>query len=229
MTLLQVAIAVAAGTFVGLDLASVPQAMFSRPIVAGLIGALATGHPLPGLAIGAILELFAMDTLPVGASRNPDWGPGSVAVGALAGAHAEGILASGLLGLVLVAVVAAWAGGWMSHAVRRANTDAVSATRAALEAGDAAAVRALQREGLLRDATRSFALTALALGLGDIVSGFFARSWAGPQTLAQVALVATSVGVALFAGVQLAGAGRQRLWFAGGIGAGVLAAAALLR
>jgi len=219
---------VLAGTLVGLDLASVPQAMFSRPIVAGMLGGLIVGDPLHGLAIGAILELFAMDSLPVGASRNPDWGPGTVAVGALAGEHPV-ILASGLLGLVLVAVVAAWAGGWGSHLVRRANVAAVAARRAALDAGDLRALRAVQYGGLLRDAVRALAVTALAFALGGLVSSLFARHWPGPQQLAQVAISATSIGVALHAGVRLAGSGRQSLWFVSGLAAGLLVVVTWLR
>ena len=224
MTGLETLVVVVLGTLVGLDVASVPQAMFSRPIVAGLLGGLVTGNPLPGLAIGAILELFALDTLPVGATRNPDWGPGSLAVGALAGARSEGILASGVLGLVLVAVVAAWVGGWSSHMVRRANVHAVERQRARLDAGDYGAVVAVQRAGLLRDTARSFGLTALAIALGDLLASLFAREWPGPQTAARVALAATSLGIALHAGWRLAGTGREGLWFVGGLGAGLVAA-----
>jgi PTS system mannose-specific IIC component len=219
----QVAAAVLMGTLVGLDLASVPQAMYSRPIVAGLLGGVAVGNPLPGLAVGALLELFAMDVLPVGASRYPDWGPGAVAVGALAGAHPGGMLASGLLGLVLVAVVAAWAGGWLTHLVRRANVASVETLRGALDGGEIKAVRAVQRLGLMRDTVRSFALTALTLAAGDLLSSLLARDWPGPQRVAQVALAATSIGVALHGGARLTGWGRQALWFAGGLGAGVVA------
>jgi len=216
------------GTFVGLDVASVPQMMFSRPIVAGLLGGAIIGHPLGGMAIGAVLELFALDTLPVGATRNPDWGPGSVAVGALAGAHVDGITASGLLGLVLVAVVTAWAGGFLVHVVRRANVEAVVARRAALDAGDLGAIRTIQRLGLARDAVRSLALPALALGLGDLVSTLFASRWSGPQSVAQLALAATSLGIALVAGLRLSGQGAQRIWFALGLSAGAVAAGAWL-
>ena len=228
MTGAQTLLVLGAGTLVGLDLASVPQAMFSRPLVAGLLGGAAVGAPLPGLAVGALLELFALDTLPIGATRNPDWGPGTVAVGALAGAHTGGILASGLLGLVVVAVLSAWLGGWLTHLVRRANVTAVEAERAALEAGEAAAVSRLQRSGLVRDAVRGFALTALALGGGDVVSTLFARRWGGPQVIAQVALAATSIGVGLHAGARLAGRGRA-LWLFGGLCAGALSAVLWLR
>ena len=229
MSPVEVLLVVSLGTLVGLDLASVPQAMFSRPIVAGLLGGLVVGQPLPGLAVGAVLELFAMDTLPVGASRNPDWGPGTVAVGAIAGAHRDGMLASGLLGLALVAVAAAWVGGWASHVVRRANVHSVEANRAALDAGDVRAILRVQWSGLLRDGMRGFALTALALALGDLVSTFFARDWGGPQALAQAALAATSLGVALHAGSRLTGGGKEGFWFLGGLGAGTALVAMWLR
>jgi PTS system mannose-specific IIC component len=229
MTSFQVASAVLMGTLVGLDLASVPQAMYSRPLVAGLLGGVAVGNPLPGLFVGALLELFAMDVLPVGASRYPDWGPGAVAAGALAGGHEAGMLASGLLGVVLVAVVAAWAGGWLTHLVRRANVHSVEVRRVALDAGDRRAIRAIQRFGLLRDTIRSFALTSLALALGDLLSALFARDWPGPQRLAQIVLAATSIGVALHGGARLTGRGRQALWFAGGLASGVVMVTAWLR
>ncbi len=228
MSGLEILAVVVVGTVVGLDVASVPQMMYSRPLVAGFLGGTIVGHPLPGLAVGAVLELFALDTLPVGAVRNPDWGPGTVAVGALAGAHTQGILASGLLGLVLVAVVAAWTGGVLMHTVRRANAAAVTARRAALDAGDRSAIRYLQRMGLVRDAARAFALTTLALGLGDLVSALFASDWGGPQTVAQLALAATSLGAALVAGLRLAGQGVHRLWLVGGLAAGSVAAGAWL-
>jgi PTS system mannose-specific IIC component len=217
------------GAFVGLDVASVPQVMFSRPLVAGLLGGALVGHPLPGIAIGAVLELFALDTLPVGATRNPDWGPGSVAAGALAGSHSDGFPASGFLGLVLVAVVTAWAGGWLVHVVRRANVGAVVARREALDRGDLAAIRTIQWLGLVRDAGRSLALTMLALALGDQVSMLFATHWAGPQSVSQLALAATSVGGALVAGLRLAGHGAHRLWLMAGLGVGLGMAGAWLR
>ena len=73
MSLVEIVAVVALGTLVGLDLASVPQAMIARPLVSGFIGGLVVGNPLPGLALGALCELFALETLPVGAARYPDW------------------------------------------------------------------------------------------------------------------------------------------------------------
>ncbi len=227
MSLVEIVAVVALGTLVGLDLASVPQAMIARPLVSGFIGGLVVGNPLPGLALGALCELFALETLPVGAARYPDWGPGTLAVGALAGAHQQGMLASGFLGLALVAVVAALAGGQLIHVVRRRNVAATVRLRARLEAGDPAAVRAIQRSGLLADGMRALGLTALTLGAGDLISTLFARQWGGSQRVALIALAATSIGVALSSGSRLAGPGRRSLWFAGGLGTGTALVAVL--
>ena len=224
MSWLQVAVVLVLGTVVGLDQASVPQVMLSRPLVAGMLGGLAVGQPLAGLAIGAVLELFALETLPVGGARYSDWGPGSVAAGALRGMHASGISASAMLALVLVAVATAWVSGWLILAVRRLNVVDVAARRAALDGGDRSALAAVQRAGLLRDAARGLGLTAVALGAGDLVHRLFEASWRGPEWPAQLALVGTSVGVALYAGWRLAGLGRRAVWFVGGLGAGSLGA-----
>jgi PTS system mannose-specific IIC component len=212
---------VAAGWLAGLDTVSGPQAMYSRPLVAGLLGGAVVGAPLPGLAIGALLELFALDTLPVGASRYPDWGPGSVAVGALAAIHRHTLGAPGLLGLVVVAVCAAWLGGWLSHLVRRANSAAVLKSRAALDRGDAGAVAAIQHRGLFLDGARALALTALAYLAGELVLALLLPHWTLPPSVAQIALAGASIGVALYAGWRFVGRGRA-LWLAGGLAAGAL-------
>ena len=64
------------GTIVALDLVSVPQAMLSRPLVAGAVAGWLAGDVEAGLRVGVVLELFALDVLPIGAVRYPDYGPG---------------------------------------------------------------------------------------------------------------------------------------------------------
>jgi PTS system mannose-specific IIC component len=223
----EVAAVVVLGTLVGLDLVSVPQMMIARPLVAGTLGGAVVGEPAAGLGVGAVLELFALETLPVGAARYPDWGPGAVAAGALVGSRGAGALPSGLLGVVLVVMASAWLGGWLMHLVRRANVTSAVARRDALEAGDPRALRALQWEGLARDAGRSVALTAFALAAGDLVSLTFANAWRAPQAVAHVALVTATVGVALASALRLFGSGRSAWWLAGGLSAGTLAAVAV--
>ena len=72
------------GTLVGVDLVSFPQAMLSRPLIAGAGAGLVLGEPVAGLQIGLLLELFALDVLPVGAARYPDYGPGVIGAVVLA-------------------------------------------------------------------------------------------------------------------------------------------------
>jgi mannose/fructose/N-acetylgalactosamine-specific phosphotransferase system component IIC len=72
------------GSLVGLDLVSVPQAMISRPLVAGTVAGWLAGDLEAGLRMGVLFELFALDVLPVGAVRYPDYGPATVVAAALA-------------------------------------------------------------------------------------------------------------------------------------------------
>jgi PTS system mannose-specific IIC component len=71
------------GALLGLDVVSFPQAMISRPIAAATLAGALMGRPMHGLIAGAALELFALETLPFGASRYPEWGSASVVGGAL--------------------------------------------------------------------------------------------------------------------------------------------------
>src|SRR5215212_4283132 len=71
------------GAVLGLDVVSFPQAMISRPLVAATLAGFLVGRPEAGLLVGAALELFALETLPFGASRYPEWGSASVVGGAL--------------------------------------------------------------------------------------------------------------------------------------------------
>jgi hypothetical protein len=54
-----------------------PQAMLGRPLVAATVAGLLLGSVETGLLI-VLLECFALDVLPVGASRYPDYGPAAV-------------------------------------------------------------------------------------------------------------------------------------------------------
>ncbi|MGH7504866.1 MAG: PTS sugar transporter subunit IIC [Longimicrobiales bacterium] len=67
------------GGFVGLDSTSFPQIMISRPLVAGALTGLLIGHPLEGVMLGAILEVFDLAILPIGAARYPESGTATVA------------------------------------------------------------------------------------------------------------------------------------------------------
>jgi PTS system mannose-specific IIC component len=75
------------GGLLGLDVVSFPQAMFSRPLVAATLAGALLGQPSSGLLIGVALELVALETLPFGASRYPEWGSAAVVGGAILSEH----------------------------------------------------------------------------------------------------------------------------------------------
>lgn len=148
------------GTLVGLDLVSFPQGLLSRPLVAATGAGLLLGDLEAGLRVGLVLELFALDVLPIGASRYPDFGPGTVAATVLAAGRpwSEGLGPAVLLGLVLAMV-----GGRSIDVVRRINGRAVRQSEASLLSGDVRTVTRLQWLGLTTDAARSLGLTLLGL------------------------------------------------------------------
>jgi len=208
------------GTLVGLDLVSVPQAMISRPLVAGTVAGWLVGDVESGLRIGVVFELFALDVLPVGAVRYPDYGPATVAAVAL-GAGAPWELSLGLsmaLGLVLAVL-----GGWSLQTVRRWNAKAIQRRAAALAAGESSAIRRLQYGALLRDAVRGFILTLLGIVLASAI-----KEWVSLDRQTAVALTLVAIGSALAAAVNGAvrssGRSARLKWLLAGVGAGVLLA-----
>jgi PTS system mannose-specific IIC component len=200
------------GTIVALDLVSVPQAMLSRPLVAGAVAGWLAGDVEAGLRVGVLLELFALDVLPIGAVRYPDYGPATVAGTVLAvGAPWElGLGISVGLGLLVAAI-----GGWSLQVVRRRNAHAIQRRAAALAAGESGAIRWLQYTGLLRDAGRGLLLTALGL-----LGAWALARWAAldRQTAVGLTLVAVGAGLSAVAGgaVRSAGRGARLKWLAAG-------------
>jgi PTS system mannose-specific IIC component len=206
------------GTLVALDLVSVPQAMLSRPLVAGAVAGWLAGDVEAGLRVGVLLELFALDVLPIGAVRYPDYGPATVVAAAFA-AGAPWELGLGLS--VALALVLAVLGGWTLTLVRRWNARAIQRRAAALAAGESGAIRRLQYGGLLRDAARGAVLTAGGL----LAAGAVAR-WATLDRQTAVGLTLIAIGSALAAAaggaMRSAGHGVRLKWLLAGLGAGTL-------
>jgi mannose/fructose/N-acetylgalactosamine-specific phosphotransferase system component IIC len=208
------------GTLVGLDLVSVAQSMIARPFVAGGVAGLLLGDPMAGLRAGVLLELFALDVLPVGAARYPDYGPATIAAAVLlAGAPWE--VSLGLAGTVglLVSVL----GGWSLQQLRRLNAEAVQRHAAALAAGESSAIRRLQYGGILRDAVRSALLTVIGLA-----GAWAAGRWLILDRRTAVALTLVVIGAGLAAAVggalRSAGRSRRRSWLATGLAVGAAVA-----
>ncbi len=228
MTVAPLAGVIAVGIVAGLDLVSVPQAMLARPLVAGFLGGAVLGRPLAGLAVGALLELFAFETMPVGAARYPDWGPAAAAAGALAARRGGTWDPAWLLGVMVVALLAAWFGGLTMHLVRRMNGAQLRRRQAALEAGDPGALLALQLGGVARDVVRAGLLTAATFLIGGRVAEQVAAGWRAPRAVADIAVVGSAVGVAAWSAYRLFGRGPARRWLEVGAAAGILVVAGLL-
>lgn len=208
------------GTLVALDLVSVPQAMISRPLVAGAVAGWLAGDVEAGVRVGAVLELFALDVLPIGAARYPDYGPATVAAAALA-AGAPWELGLGVS--VGTALVLAVLGGWTLQVARRWNAAAIQRHAAALAAGESGTIRQLQYGGLLRDAARGAVLTA-----GGLVLAWGLARWLtlDRRTAVGLTLIAIGAGVSAAAAgaVRSAGRGTRLKWLAVGAAAGTLLA-----
>jgi mannose PTS system EIIC component len=220
LTLSQAALLVLWGTLVALDLVSVPQIMISRPVVVGAVAGWIAGDLEAGLRVGILFELFALDVLPIGAVRYPDYGPATVAGAALAAGlpWEQGLGVAGALGLVLSVV-----GGWSLQLVRRSNARAIQRRAAALAAGESPAIRRLQYGALLRDACRGAALTAVGLGAGWLLAVGIR-----PDPATALGLTLVCLGSALAGGVNgaIRSAGRDaRLrWLGAGAIAGTILA-----
>jgi len=214
----------AVGVLAGLDLVSVPQAMTARPLVAAFAGGWLMGHPAVGLLVGVILELFALETLPVGAARYPDWGPPAVATGALVAERAGTTVAAGiwpvLLVAVLVAALAASVGTWSMHLVRHANGAAIRRYADRLERGDPKALIALQAGGFVRDSGRSAVLTLLTLLPGGVVIRLLSESWRAPAVVAEGIVLSVALGAGVCSAWRLLGRGATARWLCAGLVAG---------
>ena len=209
------------GAVLGLDVVSFPQAQVSRPLVAATISGALLGDAVSGLIVGATLELIALETLPVGASRYPEWGSASVVAGGLFARFGnEGT--GGMTLAVLAGLATAWVGGWTMVSLRRLNGVVARRSRPSLERGSRSTVVGVQMFGLGADFLRGGLLTLLALLVfGPLVSASIAL-WSVDSrvSLAVVTALATAVAAAavwkLFHGTEYA-----RLLFLGGLVGGL--------
>jgi len=150
------------GAFLGMDVVTFPQAMISRPIVAATVAGAFIGNAPAGLVMGAVLELLALEMLPFGASRYPEWGSASVVGGALYASEfgdPAGALAVALMAALITAMLSGKSMVWL----RRRNASRAAKHREALERGSADVVTGLQLHGLAGDAIRGFLVTLLAM------------------------------------------------------------------
>lgn len=202
---------------VGLDLASVPQCLCSRPLVAGSVAGGLLGDPAAGFAVGAVLELYALDVLPIGATRYPDLGVATIA-GVSAAAGSPGLSALGPA--VGVALAMAMVSGPAIDRVRRANATRARAAALALGRGDITAVTRVHGAGIAHDAARALALggIGLAVAIGIRSLGPVPSSLQVPLLLVAVA---GGAGAATRGALRTATQGGRLAWIGIGLAAGL--------
>lgn len=210
------------GALLGLDVVSFPQAMISRPIVAATLGGALIGDVKAGLLAGAVLEMIALEMLPVGASRYPEWGTASVVGGAMAAAYYN--LSGAAVVAVFASIATAWAGSWSMYALRRLNGVWARRELAVLEAGRTSAVVSLQLRGLTADLARGFLLTFGALLVWVPLASWILSKWSLDRTPSYVVLAAVGAAVAGSAAWRLSqGVNMARWYFLGGLVVGIAA------
>jgi mannose/fructose/N-acetylgalactosamine-specific phosphotransferase system component IIC len=171
-----------------------------------------------GATVGIILELFALEVLPVGAAKYPDYGLGAVS-GVAAAAGAPAILGTGVG--VAVGLVVAYVSGRAIHLVRIKNGGDVERYQSQLDAGVAKMVVRLHLRCLGRDAIRSFMVVTFGVLLAWAV-----RHWAPFNVQGAVYLGIVTLGAAIAASImgviRLAGQKSVQRWFVLGLIGGLV-------
>ncbi len=218
---------VALGALFGLDVVSFPQAMISRPIVAATVTGALLGYPERGLIVGVALEFFALETMPFGASRYPEWGSASV-VGAAMFASSDSAAAGAMTFAVFAALATAQVGYHSMVLLRRLNARWARQLQPQIVQGSARAVTGLHLVGLAADLLRGGVLTlaglAAFLPLRRAVLGTFEAT--GTQSRAVVVSAASAVGLAAIWKITATTAGA-RWWLVGGLALGFALAGGL--
>lgn len=227
LELLQLVPLAVLGAVLGLDVVSFPQAMISRPIVAATAAGALIGQPVRGLVIGATLEFFALESLPFGASRYPEWGSAAVVGGALFAMTPDGTPAAMAVS-VFAALVAAALGGSSMVLLRRWNARWARRQQAGIARGSSMTITGLQVAGMTADLLRGGLLTFGALALFVPLSEAILATATTSHTLSRavVVAVASAVGLAAIWKVVSTTAGA-RWWLLGGLVAGFAVAGGL--
>ncbi|MBK6487929.1 MAG: PTS sugar transporter subunit IIC [Gemmatimonadetes bacterium] len=212
------------GAVLGLDVVSFPQAMLSRPLVAATLTGALMGAPERGLILGATLECFALETLPVGASRYPEWGSSAVVGGTLV-ALPDARGAGALLLAVMLTLAWAWVGGWSMVQLRRLNARWARTRHDAVSRGSRRTVVGLQLYGLTADLARGALMTAIGLTLFVPLVHIASDRWSSPDVVTRGVLMALAGIVAAAATHKLFHAISGTRWY---MLAGLAIGAALL-
>lgn len=200
------------GGLLGLDVVSFPQAMISRPLVAATLAGALIGHSPSGLLIGAALELVALDTLPFGASRYPEWGSAAVVGGAIFATHPQH--PAGAMEMAIIASLStAWVGSWTMVKLREWNARWAAHRREALDAGARGAVIDLQLLCMTADFIRGALLAALSYGVFASLTRLTLGAWSTDARISRAVVVTVAASVAASAAWKIFHSVSGARWF----------------
>jgi len=200
------------GALLGLDVVSFPQAMISRPIVAATAAGAFIGNPPGGLVIGVVLEMIALDTLPFGASRYPEWGSAGVVGGALF-AHQTPGMPGALPACLLAALLTASISGWSMVVLRRMIAGRLARSRDRLEAGSRDALLSLHLSGMSLDLLRAALVTMIAMVIFAPLVKAIVAIWGSESAASHAVVVVIAAVVAGAALWKVFHSVRHVLWF----------------
>jgi mannose/fructose/N-acetylgalactosamine-specific phosphotransferase system component IIC len=152
--------------------------------------------------MGAALELIALETLPFGASRYPEWGSASAVGGALF-ADTAGQPAGAMTVASLAALTTAWFGGWTMVKLRQWNARWAADSRRGLDAGARGSVIGLQLKGMTGDLARGFLVTIAAWALFQPLASRVLAQWTVDARLSRAIVVGVATSVAAGAAWKL--------------------------
>jgi hypothetical protein len=167
------------------------------------------------------MECFALETLPVGASRYPEWGSSSVVAGALMGRAS--VEPGPTLAVALIANLAlAWFGGWSMVQLRTLNARWARARHEAIARGSRRVVEGLQLFGLTADMLRGGLLTCIGLLVFAPVAELARARWVPIGIPPRVVAVIIAGTVAAGAVWKIFHSTTQTRWFfVAGLAAGI--------
>lgn len=199
------------GGFLALDGTAVGQFMLSRPIVAGALAGWLIGAPDAGIALGAVLELYLLVSIPAGGARFPESSVATVVTVGIAGAL-EG---TGAVPLALAfGLVWGQLAGMSVTAQRHLNARLVP------EAGTPTEDRSpsLAHLGAIAaDLTRATLVTLTGVWLGRLLLRHFVDGWPLDEPSSRAIVL---IGGVVSAGILLHDVqvgGRRGAWFVVGV------------
>ena len=186
--------------------------MISRPIVAATLSGGLIGHPGSGLLIGVVLELIALDTLPFGASRYPEWGSAGVVGGALFSAQSPG-MPGALPASMLAALLTASISGWSMVVLRRFIARRLEKSRDRIEEGSRDALMSLHLSGMSMDLLRGALVTLTAMMIFAPLVRAIVAVWGSESAASRAVVVVIAAVVAGGALWKVYHSVRHVLWF----------------